>query len=42
MIKTETRERIATIELACLDKKNALTEAMSAFIEKRKPDFSRF
>jgi len=30
MIKTETRERIATIELARLDKKNALTAAMYA------------
>src|SRR5258705_255852 len=30
MIKTEIRERIATIELARLDKKNALTAAMYA------------
>ena len=30
MIKTETRERIATIELARPDKKNALTAAMYA------------
>ena len=30
MIKTETRERIATIELARLEKKNALTAAMYA------------
>jgi len=30
MIKTETRDRITTVELARLDKKNALTSAMYA------------
>ena len=67
MIVTETKDRIARIEIARVDKKNALTgtmydamaaalaaaesdstvravlkEAMSAFFEKRKPDFSKF
>ena len=50
MILTETRDRIARIELARPDKKNALTDemydamatALAAFFEKRKPDFSRF